>query len=144
VTGADVVINSSGRLGVVVSSARFKRDIQEMSTASGALMRLRPVTFHYQDDPAGIRQYGLIAEEVERVYPELVAYGADGKVETVRYSALTPMLLNELQKQARQIETLTIQARLKGAQIDALVERINVLEREARVARPERVAAAMR
>jgi hypothetical protein len=56
----------------------------------------------YKNDPQGTRQYGLVAEEVERVYPELVTYDADGKIETVRYSMLTSMLLNELQKQKRE------------------------------------------
>ncbi len=106
--GADVVVNGNGQLGIVKSSARFKDDIRDMGDASERLMKLRPVTFRYKDDPTGILQYGLVAEEVARVYPELVTYGADGKVESVRYSMLTGMLLNELQKQtienARQAE----------------------------------------
>jgi hypothetical protein len=102
VTGADVLVSSSGRLGVPTSSARFKRDIRDMGQTSGNLMQLRPVTFVYKNDPQGTRQYGLVAEEVERVYPELVTYDADGKIETVRYSMLTSMLLNELQKQKRE------------------------------------------
>ena len=67
-------------------------------------MKLRPVTFHYKQDPQGERQYGLIAEEVARVYPELVSYGTDGKVVTVHYHELVPMLLNEAQKQAKLIK----------------------------------------
>ena len=108
--GVDVTVSSTGQLGVAPSSARYKRDIQDMDEASSRLMKLRPVTFHYKSDPQGITEYGLVAEEVERVYPELVAYGTDGKVETVRYSMLIPMLLNELQKQSsenvRQAEQL--------------------------------------
>ena len=100
-TGNAVVVNSSGKLGIVMSSARFKRDIHDMGSSSAALMKLRPVTFRYRNDPEGIRQYGLVAEEVARIYPELVSYGADGKVETVNYLTLTSMLLNELQKQTR-------------------------------------------
>ena len=65
-------------------------------------MKLRPVTFRYKDDPAGTLQYGLVAEEVEKLYPELVTHTADGRVQSVRYWTLTGMLLNELQKQARQ------------------------------------------
>ena len=105
-------------------------------------MRLRPVTFRYKNDQQGIKQYGLIAEEVERVYPEMVVHDADGKVRSVRYSMLAPMLLNEVQKQARQNRQLTAQvARLtqqigalkkKDAQIDALNERMNAVERQVR------------
>jgi hypothetical protein len=120
VTGPDVVVNSSGRLGVVASSARFKRDIRDLGAASSGLMKLRPVTFRYRDDPQGVRQYGLVAEEVERVYPELVTYGADGKVETVRYSMLTAMLLNELQKQSRENQRQAEQIKRLSAQVAEL------------------------
>jgi hypothetical protein len=99
--GSPVVVGAAGRLGIQASSARFKRDIHDMGNASGKLMKLRPVTFRYKEDPAGALQYGLIAEEVARVYPELVTYGADGKVEAVAYHLLPAMLLNEMQKQAR-------------------------------------------
>jgi hypothetical protein len=102
VTGVDVTVNSSGRLGIAPSSARFKRDIHDMGESTSSLMRLRPVTFRYKSDPQAGLQYGLVAEEVERVYPELVTYGSDGKVEAVRYSMLAPMLLNELQKRIRE------------------------------------------
>src|SRR5262249_13097778 len=102
VTGADVVVDGMGKLGVVASSARYKRDIRDMGTTSNALMKLRPVTFRYKSDERGATQYGLIAEEVQRVYPELVMFDADGKVETVRYSMLISMLLNELQKQSQE------------------------------------------
>src|SRR5262249_12010625 len=69
VTGADVVVNASGQLGVVVSSSRFKKDIRDMGASTGNLMNLRPVTFKYRDDERGITQYGLVAEEVGKVYP---------------------------------------------------------------------------
>ena len=100
VIGADVVVDGTGRLGVIASSARYKKDVKDMGKTSEGLMKLRPVTFRYKDDERGTKQYGLVAEEVERVYPELVVYDANGKVESVRYSMLTSMLLNELQKQA--------------------------------------------
>ena len=102
VSGPDVVVNGSGKLGVVVSSARYKKDIKDMGSSTDALAKLRPVTFKYKNDEQGITQYGLVAEEVEKVYPELVTYGSDGKIETVRYSMLTSMLLNEVQKQSRE------------------------------------------
>jgi len=72
-----------------------------MGKGSQGLLSLRPVTFRYKDDPQNVRHYGLIAEEVARIYPGLVGHGPDGKVETVRYHELIPMLLNELQKRAR-------------------------------------------
>jgi hypothetical protein len=101
VTGDTVMISSTGQLGIVISSARFKRDIRDMGAVSRDLMKLRPVTFVYKSDPQGMRQYGLVAEEVEKLYPELVTRGGDGKVQSVRYWMLTSMLLNELQRQNR-------------------------------------------
>lgn len=82
--GTEVVVNSSGKLGVVLSSARYKHDITDVGARSDGLMKLRPVTFRYNNDPAGTLQYGLVAEEVAKVYPELVVYGPDGKPMTVR------------------------------------------------------------
>ena len=104
-----VMIDSAGQLGTVSSSRRFKDHITDMNTASNALMNLRPVTFHYKSDQnvAGrTLQYGLIAEEVNDVYPGLVAHSADGQIETVMYQHLPPMLLNEFQKQQRRINAL--------------------------------------
>ena len=142
-----VVVEPTGQVGCVKSSARYKRDIRDMGDASDKLMRLRPVTFRYKADSTGIQQYGLVAEEVEKLYPELVIDGADGKPETVEYQVLPAMLLNEVQKLARENARLVEQVgalKRKDAQIDALAERINALERQARAARPERLVAAMR
>src|SRR5439155_7112181 len=105
-----VVIDGNGQLGTASSSRRFKNDIADMNDASAALMKLRPVTFHYRADrnPAGrTLQYGLVAEEVAEVYPGLVAHSIDGQIETVLYQFLPPMLLNEYQKQQRTIEAQT-------------------------------------
>ena len=121
VTGIDVVVNSSGQLGHVMSSARFKHDIRDLGEASSNLMNLRPVSFRYNFDPAETVQYGLVAEEVAKIYPELVAYDSDGKALTVRYAMLGAMLLNELQKQVRESDR---QAR----QIERLTERLADLE----------------
>lgn len=104
-----IVIDSNGQLGTISSSRRFKEDIQEMGEASQGLMRLRPVTFRYQkafSDGSKPVQYGLIAEEVEEVYPDLVAHSADGQVETVKYQVLDSMLLNEVQRQQKEIRVL--------------------------------------
>jgi hypothetical protein len=92
-----VIINSNGQLGTVLSSARFKEAIKPMDKASEAVLQLKPVTFRYKHelDPDRIPQFGLIAEQVEKVNPDLVARDADGKVNTVRYEAVNAMLLNE-------------------------------------------------
>jgi hypothetical protein len=103
-----VVVSASGQLGVEsVSSRRYKEDVQDMGDTSEGLLRLRPVTFHYkQPDPDGSKplEYGLIAEEVADVYPELVVRGAGGQIEGVQYSKLPALLLNELQKQYRHVQ----------------------------------------
>jgi Chaperone of endosialidase len=111
-SGVAVVVDSSGQLGIASSSRRFKEDIEDMGDASSGLMKLRPVTFRYKkaaEDGSKPLQYGLIAEEVAEVYPDLVAHSADGQIETVRYQLLDSMLLNELQKQQSQIHSLEAQ-----------------------------------
>jgi hypothetical protein len=121
--GSAVLIDGNGQLGALLSSARYKRDIEAMGQSSRGLYQLRPVTFTYKQDAQGRRQYGLIAEEVAQVYPELVVRGAKGEVETVQYHELIPMLLNEgqhqqqaLEAQARQVAELRAQnARLQAA-----------------------------
>ncbi len=105
-----------------MSWARYKHDIRDMGDKSTALLKLRPVSFRYNNDPAGTLQYGLVAEEVAKIYPELVVYGPDGKVMTVRYSMLSAMLLNELQKQNGELQKqragLQEQTRMNGQQAD--------------------------
>lgn len=106
-TTVPVLINGDGQLGTTASSRRVKDDIQEMGAASDALRRLRPVTFRYrQPHTDGTRpvHYGLIAEEVAEVYPELVARTAEGEPWTVLYHELPAMLLNEWQRQAAVVE----------------------------------------
>jgi hypothetical protein len=105
VTGSAVVINNQGQVGIVASSSRYKSDIQPMGAHSRGLYQLHPVIFRYKDDAQGERQYGLIAEDVAQVYPELVTRGASGEVEAVRYHEVIPMLLNEVQHQQRQLAT---------------------------------------
>jgi len=105
-SGAGVMINSSGQLGTVQSSARFKEDIKPMDKASEALLKLKPVTFRYKQelDPDKMPQFGLIAEEVEKVDPDLVVRDEEGKLTTVRYEAVNAMLLNEFLKEHRTVE----------------------------------------
>jgi len=106
VTGVAVRVNSSGQLGVAPSSARFKQDIHSMDKASEAILALRPVTFHYKKeiDPDRTPQFGLVAEQVERVNPDLIVRDAKGKPYTVRYEAVNAMLLNEFLKEHRKVE----------------------------------------
>jgi hypothetical protein len=101
-----VVIDVNGHLGTVTSSERFKDEIKPMDKASEAILALKPVTFHYKKelDPDGIPQFGLVAEQVEKVNPDLVARDADGKVYTVRYEAVNAMLLNEFLKEHRTVQ----------------------------------------
>jgi hypothetical protein len=104
-----VLIDSAGQLGTISSSRRFKEDIQDMGDASSGLMHLRPVTFRYQKpfaDGSKPAQYGLIAEEVAEVYPDLVAHSADGQIETVKYQILDSMLLNEVQRLNKENQAL--------------------------------------
>ena len=107
-SGVGVIINSNGQLGTMQSSARFKDDIKPMDEASEVLLKLKPVTFHYKEelDPEKIPQFGLIAEEVEKVNPALVARDEDGKVATVRYEAVNAMLLNEFLKENQKVQKL--------------------------------------
>jgi hypothetical protein len=102
--GLTVVIDSNGQLGTVSSSAAVKRDIASIGDDSAALLKLRPVSFFYRNDTVGIRQYGLIAEEVATVMADLVQFSPGGQPETVRYHFLTPLLLSEVQKEHRTIE----------------------------------------
>lgn len=107
--GVGVFVNGDGKLGTVTSSARFKEDIEDLGSVSRRLFQLRPVQFRYApeyDDGSRLMQYGLIAEEVESSFPELVVHDADGKVETVRYHLLSVLLLNEVLRQEEELEEL--------------------------------------
>jgi hypothetical protein len=102
-TGSAVYVTSSGQLGVLASSERFKTDVAPMPALSEKLSQLRPVTFHYKTDPKRVTQYGLIAEEVAEVYPELVIRDEKGTIQGVRYEELAPMLLGEMQHERREM-----------------------------------------
>src|SRR5438874_1039105 len=108
VTGSRVVVSSSGQFGVAPSSKRFKDEIKPMDKASEAILALNPVTFRYKKelDPDRVPQFGLVAEEVEKVNPDLVARDEQGKPYTVRYEAVNAMLLNEFLKEHRKVEQL--------------------------------------
>jgi hypothetical protein len=102
-TGVTVIIDTDGHLGTIVSSARFKDSIKPMDKSSEAILALKPVTFRYKKelDPEDTPQFGLVAEDVEKVNPDLVARDEHGKPYTVRYEAVNAMLLNEFLKEHR-------------------------------------------
>jgi len=107
-SGATVLVAANGQLGTVTSSKRFKEEIKPMGNASEALFSLKPVTFRYRKeiDPAGTSQFGLVAEDVEKVNPDLVVRDENGKVSTVRYDQVNAMLLNEFLKEHRKVQEL--------------------------------------
>jgi endosialidase-like protein len=104
VGGVPVIVNGGGRLGTTTSSIRFKEDVRDLGAASDDLMKLRPVTFRYKE--SDLQEYGLIAEEVAKVYPELVVNDDQGRPLMIRSQLLDPLLLNEIQKQRCEIEEL--------------------------------------
>jgi hypothetical protein len=108
VSGAPVAVNAAGQVGVTASSRRFKDQIKAMNKVSEALLALKPVTFRYnkQIDPERIPQFGLVAEDVEKINPDLVIHDSDGKPYTVRYEAVNAMLLNEFLKEHRTVQEL--------------------------------------
>ena len=103
-TNVQVLIDSAGQLGTASSSRRFKKEIKPMDSASESILALKPVTFHYKSDAAGTPQFGLIAEEVAEVNPDLVVRDEGGQIYTVRYDAVNAMLLNEFLKEHRKVQ----------------------------------------
>jgi hypothetical protein len=102
-----VYVDLNGNLGTVASSKRFKTGIKPIDKSSEALLALKPVTFHYKNDSKGIPQFGLVAEDVEKINPDLVVHDDQGKPYTVRYEAVNAMLLNEFLKEHRKVEQRT-------------------------------------
>ena len=118
-----VYVNASGKLGAQVSSRRFKDEIKPMDKASEAILALNPVTFRYKKeiDSKRITQFGLVAEDVEKVNPDLVLHDKEGKPYTVRYDQVNAMLLNEFLKEHRKVEQLEANATRQQQQIEALI-----------------------
>src|SRR5262249_32247669 len=129
--GMPVFINANGQLGSAPSSARFKDEIKPMDKASETILALKPVSFHYKKeiDPDRTPQFGLVAEQVEKVNPDLVLRDADGKPYTVRYDAVNAMLLNEFLKARRQIDA-------QQKQIDALTAGLQKVSAQLELAKP--------
>ena len=145
VTGIAVRVSSSGQLGTVPSSKRFKDEIKPMDKASEAILALKPVSFRYKHevDPEGTPQFGLVAEEVEKVDPALVARDAQGKVYTVRYDAVNAMLLNEFLKEHRTVQELKSAAAKQEAiiahqqkQIEALTVGLQKVSAQLELSKP--------
>jgi len=127
--GVGVIIDTDGHLGTIVSSARFKEDVKPMDQASEAILALKPVTFRYKHelDPDGVPQFGLVAEQVEKVNSDLVVRDKDGKPYSVRYEAVNAMLLNEFLKEHKafveeqhKVQELEANAVRQQKQIEAL------------------------
>lgn len=127
VGGVPVYVTSSGQLGTLTSSAKFKQNIHDMGNVSDALLALRPVTYQYKSDidPQATPQFGLIAEEVEKVSPDLVVHDSEHQIYTVRYEAVNAMLLNEVQKQH---ETITEEKKHAQAQDTVIAEQQKLIE----------------
>jgi hypothetical protein len=128
-----VLIDSAGQLGTASSSARFKKEIKPMDKASEAILALKPVTFHYKSDSTGTPQFGLIAEEVAQVNPDLIVRDENGEIYTVRYDAVNAMLLNEFLKAHRRIEEqdkrigeLTAQLKQQAALIQKVSDKVEL------------------
>ena len=136
-----VVIDGAGQLGTVASSERFKKDIAIMGQASEGILSLRPVTFHYKTDGENTPQFGLIAEEVAKVNPNLVVRDKNGEIYTVRYEAVNAMLLNEFLKEHRKVEQLTKEFQttvaLQQKQIEALTTGLQKVSAQLEVSKPE-------
>ena len=120
-TDTPVLIDASGQLGTVSSSRRYKHNIEDMGEDSANILELRPVTFAYNSDASEKKQYGLIAEEVNEIFPEIVVRNADGQVETVRYHVLPVLLLNEMQKQQTTIQEISQAVTILQGQMQQLI-----------------------
>jgi hypothetical protein len=136
--GTAVFINSNGKLGTPQSSQRFKEDIKPMEQASEALFALKPVTFRYKKeiDATGISQFGLVAEEVEKVNPDLIVRDKDGKPYSVRYDQVNAMLLNEFLKEHRKVEELEANAARQQKEIEALTAGLQKVSAQLEVSKP--------
>ena len=130
--GVAVLVNGAGQLGTSTSSRRFKHQIADMDMESDVLMKLRPVAFYYKPelDETQTRQYGLVAEEVAQVAPQLVVFDQDGAPQTVRYHFVNAMLLNEVQKQSRRAEQQAQIVATQQAQIKAQQQQIESLRQQ--------------
>jgi hypothetical protein len=140
VSGNPVVVNAGGQLGVAASSARFKHEIEPMDEASEAILALEPVSFRYKKSvhPENTRQFGLVAEEVEEINPDLVLRDKEGKPYSVRYDQVNAMLLNEFLKAHREMEEQDAIIARQEKQIEALTAGVQKLSAQLATASPSR------
>jgi hypothetical protein len=133
--GVGVIVDSNGHLGTTKSSARFKEAIKPMAKTSEAILALTPVTFRYKHelDPDGIPQFGLVAEEVAKVNPDLVARDEEGKPYTVRYEAVNAMLLNEFLKEHRKVESLEKEMKALSTALQKVSNELELMKAAPRV-----------
>jgi trimeric autotransporter adhesin len=136
VFGDTVVVDGNGRLGTVASAARFKKDIKPMDKTSEAILALRPVRFEYKSDSKGTPQFGLIAEEVATVNPDLVVRDGNGEIYSVRYEAVNAMLLNEFLKEHRTVQELKTIVAQQAKQIAALMAGLEKVSARLEVGQP--------
>jgi hypothetical protein len=130
------VIDSAGQLGTQSSSRRFKHDIKPMERSSEAVLALKPVTFHYKSDNTDRPEFGLIAEEVAQVNPELVVRDADGQVYTMRYEAVNAMLLNEFLKEHNKVKDLESRLARQEHQIECLSAALQKVNGQLEMSKP--------
>jgi len=131
-----VLVDSAGQLGTISSSRQFKREIKPMDQASEAILALKPVTFHYKSDTTNTPQFGLIAEEVADIDPDLVVRDESGEIYTVRYDAVNAMLLNEFLKEHRTVQELKTTIAQQQKQIEALTARFEKVSAQLEVSKP--------
>jgi trimeric autotransporter adhesin len=136
--GLAVVVDSGGHLGTKSSAERFKEAVKPMDNSSEAILALKPVTFRYKQelDPDGIPQFGLIAEEVAEVNPDLVVRDENGEIYTVRYDAVNAMLLNEFLKEHREVMNLESIVVQQQRQIEALSAGLQKVSAQVEMSRP--------
>ena len=138
--GIGVIVDGNGHLGTMTSSARYKEAIRPMDKASEAILALQPVTFRYKHDldPDGIPQFGLVAEQVERVNPDLVARDEQGKPYSVRYEAVNAMLLNEFLKEHHKVDRLEQAIAEQQKQIKVLTASLQKVSDQIELSKPAR------
>jgi len=134
--GVPVLINSQNKLGTVLSSRRFKKEIKPMDRTSEAILALKPVTFQYKNDKEGMPQFGLIAEEVFQVNPDLVVRDKNGELLSVRYDQVNAMLLNEFLKEHRKNEEQEATINRLQRHIEALTAGLQKVSAQIQLSKP--------
>src|SRR5438132_2178672 len=135
-TTLPVIVDVNGQLGTAVSSERFKKDIKPMEEASQSILARKPVSFHYKSDKTNTPQFGLVAEDVEKVNPDLVVRDKEGKPYSVRYDQVNAMLLNEFLKEHSTVEELKKEIATLTAAVKEQASLIQKLSAQLEVGKP--------